>query len=88
MKEMGGACSTYGERRGVYRVLEGRPEGKRPLGRLRHSEDDNIKRDVQEIGCVSVEWVDLSQDRDKWCALVKKLLNLRFSKILGVCLTS
>jgi hypothetical protein len=68
-----------GERRGVYKVLEGRPEGKRPLERLRHSYDDNIKIDVEEIGCVCVDCVDLSQDRDKWCAFVKKVLNLRFS---------
>jgi len=47
---MGGVCSTYGERRGVYRVLVGNPEGKRPLGRPRHRWEDNIKVDLQEMG--------------------------------------
>ena len=48
---MGGACSAYGERRAVYRVLMGKPEGKRPLGRPRHSWEDNINLDLQEVGC-------------------------------------
>ena len=49
--EMGGACSAYGDRRGVYRVLVGKPEGKRPLGRLRRRWEDNVKMDLQEVGC-------------------------------------
>jgi hypothetical protein len=49
--EIGGACSTYGEKRGVYRVLVGKPEGKRPLGRPRRRWEDNIKLDLQELGC-------------------------------------
>jgi hypothetical protein len=48
---MGGACSTYGERRGVYRVLVGKPEGKRPLGRPRRRWEDNVKMDLQEVEC-------------------------------------
>ena len=49
--EMGGACNTYGERRGVYGVLVGNPDGKRPFGRRRHRWEDNIKIDLQEVGC-------------------------------------
>ena len=63
---MGGACSTYGVRRGVYRVLVGKPEGKRPLGRPRRRWEDNIKTDLQEVGCGGVDWIELTpQDRDR-----------------------
>jgi len=65
-----------GERRGVYRVLVGKREGKRPLGRLRHRWEDNIKMDVQEVGCGCMDWIDLAQDRDRWQALVNAVLNL------------
>jgi len=58
--EMGGACSTYGERRGVYRVLVGKPEGKRPLGRPRRRWDDNIRMDLQEVGCGGMDWIELA----------------------------
>jgi len=51
--------------RGVYRVLMGIPEGKRPLGRPRHRWEDNIKMDLQEVGCESMDWIDLAQDRDR-----------------------
>jgi hypothetical protein len=54
-----------GERKGVNRVLVGKPEGKRPLGSLRHRWEDNIKMELQEVGCGSVEWMYLAQDRDK-----------------------
>jgi hypothetical protein len=60
-----------GERRGVYRVLVGNPEGKWPLGR------DNIKMDLQEVECGVIDWIDLAQDRDKWWALVSAGMNLR-----------
>jgi hypothetical protein len=73
--EMGGACSTYGERRGVYRVLVGKPEGESPLGRPRHRWEDKIKMDLQEVGWV--EWVVLAQDRDRWWALVNAVMNHR-----------
>ena len=53
-----------GERRGVYRVLVGKPEGKRPLGRPRHRRKDNIKMDLQGVGCGGVEWIELAQDRE------------------------
>jgi len=65
------------ERRGVYRVLVGKPEGKRPLGRPRHRWEDNIKMDLQEVGCRGVDWIDLAQDRDRWRALVTEVMNLR-----------
>jgi hypothetical protein len=64
--EMGGACSTHGERRGVYRVLAGKPEGKIPLGRPRSRWEDNIKMDLQEVGCRGMDWNELALDRDRW----------------------
>jgi hypothetical protein len=57
--EMGGACRAYGERRGVYRVLVGKPEGKITLGRPRHRWGDNIKIDLQEGGCGGMDWIEL-----------------------------
>jgi hypothetical protein len=74
---MGGACSTYGERRGVYRVLVGKPEGKRPLGRHRRRWEDNIKMDLQEVGCGAMDWIELALDRDRWRARVNTTMNLR-----------
>jgi hypothetical protein len=65
------------EKRGVYRVLMGKPEGKRPLGRPRHRWEDNIKMDLQEVGCRVVDWIDVAQDRDRWRALVNAVMNLR-----------
>jgi hypothetical protein len=59
------------ESRGLYRVLVGKPEGKSPLGRPRHRWEDNMKMDLQEVGCESTEWIDLAQDRDRWQAFVK-----------------
>jgi len=61
-----GGCSTYGEKRGVYRVLAGKPEGKRPLGRPGRRWEDNIKMDLQVVGCESMNWIDVAQDRDRW----------------------
>jgi hypothetical protein len=74
--EMGGACSTYGEERGVYRVLVGKPEGRKPLGRPRHRWEDNIRMDLQEVGCGCVDWMELAQDGDRWCVLVSAVMNL------------
>ena len=74
---MGGACSTYGERRGVYRVLVGKPEGRRPLGRPGRRWGDNIKMDFQEVGCGGMDWIELAQDRDRWRTLVDVVTNLR-----------
>jgi len=56
----------------------GKPEGKRPLGRSRHRWEDNIKMDLQELGCWGMGWIDLSQDRDRWWALVNAVMNLLF----------
>jgi hypothetical protein len=58
---MGGACSEYGKRRGVYGVLLGKPEGKRPLGRPRPRWEDNIKMDFEEVGYRRVDWIELGQ---------------------------
>jgi len=66
-----------GEGRGVYRVLVGKPEGKRPLGRPRRRWEDNIKMDLQEVGCGGVDWIELAQNRDRWRALVNAVMNLR-----------
>jgi len=75
---MGGECSTHGER-GVYSVLVGKTEGKRPLGRLRRRWEDNIKMDLQEVGWGrnGIDWIDLAEDRDRWRALVNAAKNLR-----------
>jgi hypothetical protein len=64
------------EKRGLYRVLVGKPKGRRPLGRPRHIWKDNIKMDHQEVGCGSVDWIELVQDRDRWRALVNATMNL------------
>ena len=61
---MGGVCSAYGKRRGVCRVLVGKSERKRPLGRPRRRWYNNIKIDIQEVGCGGVNWIELAQDRD------------------------
>ena len=68
------AC--VGEGRGVHRVLMGKPEGKRPLGRPRRRWEDNIKLDLREVGGVG-DWMELAQDRDRWRALVNMVMNLR-----------
>ena len=72
-----GHVARMGEVRGVCRVLVGKPEGKRPLGRPRHRWVDNIRRDLQEVGCGYVDWIGLAQDRDRWRTLVSAVMNLR-----------
>ena len=66
-----------GEKRGVYRVLVGKPEGMRPLGRPKHRWEDNIKMDLQEVECGGMDWIELTQDRDRWRALVTAVMNFR-----------
>jgi hypothetical protein len=65
------------ERRGAYRVLVGKPEGRRPLGRPRRRWENNIKMDLREVGWGDVDWIDLAQDRDRRRALVNTVMNLR-----------
>jgi len=66
-----------GERRGVYRVLVGKLEGKRPMGRPRRRWENNIKMDLQEVGFGGMDWIELVQDRDRWRAIVTAAMNLR-----------
>jgi hypothetical protein len=70
---MGRACST----RNAYRILVGKPDGKRPLGRPRRRWVDNIKMDLGEVGWDGVDWIDLAQDRDRGRAYVNAMMNLR-----------
>jgi hypothetical protein len=70
-----GHVACMGERRNMYRVLVGKPEGKRPLGR-RHRWEDGIKMDLREIGWGGVEWIHLAQGRDHWWAVVNAVMNL------------
>jgi hypothetical protein len=65
-----------GEKRNAYRILVGKPKGKRPLGRPRHRLVDNIKMDLRETGWDAMDWIDLAQDRDQWRALVNMVMNL------------
>jgi len=76
---MGGTCSAYGERKRVYRVLVRTSEGKRPLGRRRCSWEDNIKMDLQEMGCRGMDWIKLARVRDRWRAFVNGVVNFRVS---------
>ena len=69
--------ARMGEKRGVYRVLVGKPEGKRPLGRPRCRWKDNINMDLREMICGVMEWIELAQDKDRWRALVNAVMNLR-----------
>jgi hypothetical protein len=75
--EIGGSCSTNGEKRNACRLLVGKPEGKKPLGRPRRRWMDNIRMDLGEVGCGDVDWIGLAQDRKRWRALVNSVLNLR-----------
>ena len=72
-----GHVARMDEERGAYRVLVGKPEGKRPLGRPRRKWVDNIRMDLQEVGCGYVGWIGLAQDRDGWRRLMSAVMNLR-----------
>jgi hypothetical protein len=74
-----GYVASMGERRGVYRVLAGKPEGKRPLGRPRRRWEDNIKMGLQEVGWEGMVWLDLAWDRDRRRAVVSAVMYLRVS---------
>jgi hypothetical protein len=77
-----------GEGRGAYRMLVGRPEGRRPLGRPRHRWEDNIRMDLQEMGWWGMALIDMAQDRDRWRALVSAVMNLRVLQNAGNFSTS
>jgi hypothetical protein len=74
---LGGIYGTHGERRGVYRVLVGKPEGKRPLRRHRRRWEDNINMDLREIGIDGANWIRLAQVRVQWRAFMNTVMNLR-----------
>ena len=74
---MGGACGTMEEGTDVHKILVGKPEGKRPLGRPRRRWEDNIKINLQEVGRGSGDWMVLAQDRDRWRAFVSTVMNFR-----------
>ena len=83
-----GHVARMGEERGLCRVLVGKPEGKRPLGRPRRRWVDNIKMDLQEVGCGYMDWIGLAQDRDRWLTLMSAVMNLRVPWNAGNFLTS
>jgi len=79
-----GHVARMGKGRGVHRVLVGKPEGKKPLGRPRRRWEDNIKMDFQEVRGGCGDWMELAQDRDRWRALVSTVMNLRVLKMRGI----
>jgi len=72
-----GYVARMGKERWLYRVLVGKPEGKRPLGRPRRRWVDNIRMDLQQVGCGYMDWIGLTQDRDRWRTLVSAVMNLQ-----------
>jgi hypothetical protein len=74
---MDAPCSTNGEKRNTYRLLVGKPQGKRPLERPRCRWVDNIRMDLEEVGWGDVDWIGLAKDRNRWRALSNSVLNLR-----------
>ena len=76
--------ARMGKGRGVHRVLVGKPDGRRPLGRPRRRWEGNIKMDLQEVDGGWEDWMELAQDRDRWRALVSTVMNLRVPKSQGI----
>ena len=85
---MGWTCDAYGWGEGVYRVLVGKPEGRTQLGRPRRRWVDNIRMDLQEVGCEYMDWIGLAQDKDRWRTVVSAVMNLRVPWNSGNLLTS
>jgi len=83
-----GHVARMGEERRVYRVLVGKPEGRIPLGRPRRRWVDNMRLDLQVVGCRYIDWIGLAQDRDSWRTLVSAVMNLRVPRNAGNFLTS
>jgi len=79
-----GHVARMDEERGVYRVLVGKPEGMRPMGRPRGRWVDNIKMDLQEVGCGCMDWIGLTQDRDRWRTLVCAIMKFGFREMRGI----
>jgi hypothetical protein len=77
-----------GEAMGVYKVLVGKPQGRRPLGRPRRRWEDNNKMNLQEVGCGGMDWIELAQDRGRWRALANAVMNLRVPYNAGTFLNS
>jgi hypothetical protein len=75
IRAMGGACSMHGEMRNAFKIMVGKPEGKRPLGKPKHRWEDVIKMDLREIGFGTVDWIHLAQDKDWWQMLVNTTMN-------------
>jgi hypothetical protein len=84
---MGDICSTYGERRGVYRVLVGKPVGERPIGRPRRVWENNIKTGLQGVGCGGIDWIELAQDRGRRGVVVNAVIKAenRLASEKGLC---
>jgi hypothetical protein len=74
---MGVSCSAYGEKRGIFRVLVGKPEERKPLGIPKHRCEDKFKMNIQEVGCGRMDWIELAEDRDRWRVLVNAVMKLR-----------
>jgi hypothetical protein len=86
--EMGRACSTHGDMLDAYRMLVGKPDGRKPLWRRRHRREDNIKIYLGDMGWGGMDWIDLAQDRDQLMALADTVMNLRVPYDVGIFLSS